>query len=131
MFFPPREIVEKIKKEYPSGTKVELVKMNDPYRKMPAGMTGTVECVDDTGTIHVDWNNGCHLGIVYGEDSCKKIDTVTTICYGEKQVWNSREEAKTFFLAGMAASEGAENQRYTKIYLELMMGKDVCTDKEE
>ena len=73
MFFPPREFVDRIKKEYPSGTRVELVSMNDPYRHFDAGLKGTVSCVDDTGTIHVDWDNGSHLGIVYGEDSCRKI----------------------------------------------------------
>ena len=30
MFFPDRKIVERIKKEYPSGTRVELVELNDP-----------------------------------------------------------------------------------------------------
>ena len=74
MFFPPREIVDRIKKEYPSGTRVELLHMDDPYRtEMVAGLKGTVSSVDDTGTIHVDWDNGSHLGIVYGEDSCRKI----------------------------------------------------------
>ena len=73
MFFPDRKIVERIKKEYPSGTRVELVELNDPYRLLPAGLHGTVSCVDDTGTIHVDWDNGSHLGVVYGEDRCRKI----------------------------------------------------------
>jgi hypothetical protein len=130
MFFPPRNIVEKVKEEYPTGTRVELVELNDPYRQIEKGTRGTVSCVDDTATIHVDWDNGCHLGVVYGEDSCKKLNTVKTVCYGEEQVWDSREEACAFFLMGMAASNGAENQRYTKIYTELMMGNDVCTDEE-
>lgn len=73
MFFPPKEIVEQVKKEYPSGTRVELIELNDPYRYFEAGLKGTVSCVDDTGTIHVDWDNGSHLGIVYGEDLCQKI----------------------------------------------------------
>lgn len=73
MFFPPKEIVEQVKKEYPSGTRVELIELNDTFRHFEAGLKGTVSCVDDTGTIHVDWDNGSHLGIVYGEDSCQKI----------------------------------------------------------
>lgn len=73
MFFPDRKIVERIKKEYPSGTRVELVELNDPYRHLPDGLQGTVSCVDDTGTIHVDWDNGSRLGVVYGEDRCRKI----------------------------------------------------------
>lgn len=74
MNFPRREIVERIKKEYPEGTRVELLHMDDPYRsEMIAGLKGTVSCVDDTGTIHVHWDNGACLGVVYGEDSCRKI----------------------------------------------------------
>ena len=73
MFFPNRAIVERIKREYPAGTRVELLEMNDPYRNMPEGLLGTVSCVDDTGTIHVKWDNGSTLGIVYGEDRCHKV----------------------------------------------------------
>lgn len=73
MFFPRREIVEQIKKDYPEGCRVELLHMDDPYRPMPIGTLGTVAGVDDTGTIHVHWDNGCSLGVVYGEDSCRKI----------------------------------------------------------
>lgn len=29
MFFPRREVVEALRKEYPAGTRVELVKMDD------------------------------------------------------------------------------------------------------
>jgi len=92
MFFPPRNIVESVKKEYPSGTRVELVSMNDPYRDMPTGTRGTVDCVDDTGTIHVIWDNGYRLGVVYGEDSCRKLHTTKTICYGKEEVCNCEED---------------------------------------
>ena len=51
MNFPRREIVERIKKEYPEGTRVELLHMDDPYRtEMVAGLKGTVSSVDDTAT---------------------------------------------------------------------------------
>ena len=73
MSFPSRNIVEKVKKEYPKGTRVQLIHMEDPYRQMPEGIKGTVVAVDDTATIHVSWDNGTTLGVVYGEDSCKKI----------------------------------------------------------
>ena len=73
MNFPSENTVKRIKAEYPEGTRVELVHMDDPYTKIPEGTKGTVMVVDDTGTIHVKWDNGSSLGIVYGEDSCKKI----------------------------------------------------------
>ena len=85
MLFPPREIVEKVKKEYPPGKRVELVELNDPYRHFDAGLKGTVSCVDDTATIHVDWENGCQLGIVYGEDSCRRLDSVRDTSTDEEQ----------------------------------------------
>lgn len=74
MIFPSREIVEKIRKRYPAGTRVELLMMNDPYRMMQKGLKGTVTWVDDTGTICVDWDNGSSLGVVYGIDRCRVID---------------------------------------------------------
>ena len=73
MFFPRKEVVDRIKAQYPAGCRVELISMNDPYRPMPEGLQGTVSCVDDTGTIHVRWDNGSSLGVVYGEDSCRRI----------------------------------------------------------
>lgn len=68
-----KEELEALRAEYPQGCRVELVKMDDPYRDMPPGLKGTVEGVDDTGSIHVHWDNGSHLGVVYGEDECRKV----------------------------------------------------------
>lgn len=67
-----RQIVEKIKTEYPTGTRVELVKMDD-MQAPPIGTKGTVIGVDDIGSIMVAWDNGSGLNVVYGEDLCKKI----------------------------------------------------------
>ncbi len=74
MFFPKEEIVKRVKDEYPKGTRVKLISLNDPFRDIPVGTLGTVQFVDDTATIHVAWDNSCCLGVVYGEDSCRKVD---------------------------------------------------------
>ena len=75
MRFPNKETVERIRESYPVGCRVELTKMSDPYRTdLVPGCKGTVRCVDDTGTIHVSWDIGSSLGVVFGEDSCKRID---------------------------------------------------------
>lgn len=71
--FPKKEIIEQIKKNYPVGCRVQLDHMEDAYTKIPIGTQGTVRCVDDIGTIHVDWDCGSSLGIVYGEDRCRRI----------------------------------------------------------
>ena len=127
MMFPHREVVESIRKRYPKDARVVLVRMDDEQAP-PAGTKGTVVCVDDTATIHVEWDNGSTLGIVYGEDSCRKLDSVRTICYGKEKLWDSREDAIQEFLLAMAACEGSEGSRYAKIYSELVAGKEVCTD---
>ena len=71
--FVKREIVERLRKQYPVGTRVELVRMNDEQAP-PIGTHGTVNGVDDLGSIMVSWDNGGSLSLVYGEDLCKKID---------------------------------------------------------
>jgi hypothetical protein len=70
--FPKREIVERIRREYPAGTRVELVRMDDAQAP-PVGTKGTVTGVDDTASVLVSWDNGSHLNVVYGEDICRKI----------------------------------------------------------
>lgn len=68
-----KEIVKELRRQYPKGTRVELISMEDPYSNLIEGDQGTVTRVDDIGTIHVKWDKGSSLGIVYGEDSCRKI----------------------------------------------------------
>lgn len=68
------EMLKQLRAYYTPGTEVELVRMNDPYREMLHGLCGVVTCVDDTGTIFVNWSNGSTLGVVFGEDECRKIE---------------------------------------------------------
>lgn len=68
-----RRYVESIKEEYPAGTRIELVNMNDPFSPVYPGTKGTVTCVDDIGTIHMKWDNGRSLGLIPGVDGFKKI----------------------------------------------------------
>ena len=77
MRFPSREIVEKVRLDYPAGTRVELVRMDD-IQAPPIGTRGTVKGVDDTASIMVAWDNGSGLNVVYGEDVCRKLKTVKT-----------------------------------------------------
>lgn len=72
--FPSKETVERLRKLYPYGTRIELVKMIDPYSRLKPGDKGTCQFVDDAGTLFVNWDSGSCLGIVYGEDSCRIIE---------------------------------------------------------
>ena len=72
--FPRKEVVERLRQQYPKGTRVELVSMNDPYSKLKPGDRGTVSMVDDIGTVFVNWDCNSGLGVAYGEDHIRKID---------------------------------------------------------
>lgn len=72
--FPAKEQAEMIRRMYPAGSRVKLVRMNDPYTKLKPGDFGTVKFIDDTGTIFCKWDNGSGLGVVYGEDKVALIE---------------------------------------------------------
>lgn len=72
MKFPNKAVAEHIRSQYPAGTRVELVQMDDAQAP-PVGTLGTVWGVDDTGSIMVHWDNGSGLNVVYGIDVCRKV----------------------------------------------------------
>ena len=72
MRFPSRETVERVRREYPAGTRVELLRMED-VQAPPIGTLGTVLGVDDTGSLLMRWDNGSGLNAVYGEDLVRKV----------------------------------------------------------
>lgn len=47
--------------------------MDDPYAKLKPSDLGTVDFVDDMGTIFVNWDSGSSLGVVYGVDRLKRV----------------------------------------------------------
>lgn len=72
MRFPNKEQIELLRKKYPTGTRVELLQMED-MQAPPRGTKGTVYGVDDTGSLLVHWDNGSGLNVIYGVDSCRII----------------------------------------------------------
>lgn len=72
MSFPSRAVVEALRKQYPAGTRVELLEMNDPQAP-PLGTLGSVIGVDDIGSVMVRWDNGGSLSVVYGEDRIRIV----------------------------------------------------------
>ena len=48
--YPSHELVEALRKEYPAGTRVRLIRMDDPYSTLRPGDQGTVVTVDSIGT---------------------------------------------------------------------------------
>ena len=72
--FPSPKEVERIKKMYPKGTRIQIERMNDPYHPIERGTKGTVDHVDDAGTLHCIFDNGRSLGVVTDADIFHVID---------------------------------------------------------
>ena len=94
MNFPDRATVERVRKEYPKGTRVILERMEDPQAP-PIGTMGTVIGVDDAADILVDWDNGGSLNVVYGEDRVKKMIMTDKVF---RAIMRIRAEGKTNML---------------------------------
>lgn len=74
--FPDRKTVERLREQYPAGTRVRLLSMDDPQAP-PIGTEGTVIGVDDAGNIMMSWDSGGGLNLVYGVDSFQIVPTMT------------------------------------------------------
>ena len=61
--------IESIKQRYPEGTRICVDSMGDDPRPIEPGTKGTVDWVDDIGTVHCNFDNGRRLGLIVGEDS--------------------------------------------------------------
>lgn len=83
-----KEQLALLHKQYPAGTRVELLLMDDTQAP-PAGTKGTVWGIDDTGSIMVHWDNGSGLNVIFGIDSCKIIEETTIWREGSIKVGNS------------------------------------------
>ena len=130
MKIPSENELNRIRREYPVGTIIELLEMQDTQAP-PVGALGEVTGVDDAGDLLMRWATGSRLKIIISEDRFRKVDGVITVCYGKREYWISRAEAIRFFLEGVAATEGSERDRYSQIYAELVSGRAVCTDETD
>lgn len=73
MQFPDRATVERVRKAYPPGTRVELIRMDDDHAPPPSTQ-GVVRGVDDTASLLVDWDNGSSLNVIYGVDCATRVE---------------------------------------------------------
>ncbi len=72
--FADRNLVQRMKEQYPSGTRIELDYMGDDPCPIEPGTKGTVRMVDDIGTVHCNFDNGRRMGLIPGEDSFHIIE---------------------------------------------------------
>ena len=72
MHFPSKEQITALRRQYPRGTKVELLGMDDPQAP-PTGAIGEILGVDDAGQILVRWETGSSLSLIPGVDSFRIV----------------------------------------------------------
>ncbi len=72
--YPNKGQLEFIRSKFPEGCRIELVSTKDPYTNLKRGDQGTVTFVDDMATIHINWDNGSGLGMVYPVDIIRRIE---------------------------------------------------------
>jgi hypothetical protein len=97
---------ERYKQLYPEGTRVLLIQMGDDRNPVEPNTRGTVNCVDDIGTLHCTFDNGRILGIVPAEDSFRKLtqeeieDENNSICV-EENIENELDEESSGLIQSM------------------------------
>ncbi len=134
MKWPSKEEVKRLRKEYPEGTIIKLIKMDDPT-PVPPGTFGIVDNVDDVGNIHLDWlNYRSSLAIVPGKDEFKVIDAIRYIypceeCPGLSIDLNDPKPYLCMFddhHAGMPESLSDNCPQNKQVKIEEVKKEDVC-----
>lgn len=90
---PNEAKLQQLKKQYPEGTRIRLLHMNDPHA-VPQGTLGTVYDIDDTGSLLVHWDNGQGLNVLYGIDRVERVsgnlekEGVNEMSHQMNTIWN-------------------------------------------
>ena len=69
-----RVFVERMRDQYPPGTRVEVVALCNEEEHLKPGMKGTVVGVDDQPALLVNWDNGSSLSLLIGQDHFRVIE---------------------------------------------------------
>lgn len=55
------------------GARIALVHTADPHTRLEPGAMGTIQFIDDAGTVHVLWDSGSTLGLIPGQDRWRPL----------------------------------------------------------
>ena len=66
--------VERLRKQYPPGTRICCDYMPNDPRPIESGTLGTVVGVDDAGQIMMKWDNGRSLSLIPGVDRFHTVE---------------------------------------------------------
>lgn len=106
--------------KYLPGTRIRLIHMGDDPYPVPDGTKGTVDYVDDMGTIHMRWDNGSSLGLVVGEDEFEVLEPVKiTARYADgsavEKVFDTPKEANAYVLSVSHLIDKNTQVRYSSV----------------
>ena len=73
MKFPNKSYLAQLRKQFPVGTKIQLISMRDEKYPILPGTIGVVTHIDDMGSIHLKWQNGSSLALIPEVDSFKVV----------------------------------------------------------
>ena len=68
-----RDFVERMRAQYPPGTRVEVISFCNEEEHLKPGMKGTVVGVDDQPALLVNWDNGGSLSLLIGQDQFRVV----------------------------------------------------------
>ncbi len=74
-----REKVDRVKAQFPVGTRIELIGMCNDEPGMEPGLCGTVVGVDDQPSLLMRWDNDRSLSLFPDKDSFRVIEQEETM----------------------------------------------------
>ena len=80
-----RKKVERVKAQYPVGTRIELAGLCNDEPRMSPGLCGTVVGVDDQPALLMKWDNGRSLSLFPGQDSFHVIEQEQEMDSGQQE----------------------------------------------
>ncbi len=66
--------LEGLRREHSDGTKVKFTGRDYDFNPLPTGIVGTVFLVDDSGGVHIHWQNGRDTALHPGFDEFEILE---------------------------------------------------------
>ena len=114
MRLPSKEQIEALRKEYPAGTRIELLAMADEQAP-PPGTLGTVIAVDDAGSLVTKWDNGSGLNVILDAGDRIKKQIMT------EDVFNAIQSVRAGGRSNMLDLPAVQRLAYEAGYYELVL----------
>jgi hypothetical protein len=79
MRIPSNDELLALREEFPQGTRVELISMEDSFTELKAGDRATIRGCDSYGDLMCNWDNGSSLKLIPSADRFRKLTKVEVI----------------------------------------------------